>query len=299
MQKLLNVFTALVGVAGAGPSHGRCRCLPSDDCWPKSDEWQALNSTLEGDLVEVKPVEHVCHDPTFDEQACQAVMSINNDSLWRSEQPGAAQHLNWGSWPQMEESCYPDSPREEPCGQGRISLYSVLAESVHDIQKTVSFAHERSLRLVIKNTGHDYLGRSSAPDSLQLSTHKLDDIEFTDNFFPEYCDKKSGYGPAVTIGAGVQLKELYEATAEEGVTVVAGFAHTVGAAGGYIQGGGHSPMGYWKGMASDNVLEFKMVTAKVCSLQCLNPITIMETKQSLIDRNQTGQARHGKRVRES
>lgn len=214
----------------------------------------------------VKPVDFVCHEPTFDEQACQAVTAMNNDSLWRSGQPGAVQHQNWGSWPLMDESCYPDSPREEPCGQGKISLYSVLAESVQDIQKTVSFAYERGLRLVIKNTGHDYLGRSSAPDSLQLATHKLDDIQFTDNFVPENCGEKDGYGPAVTIGAGVQLKELYEATAAEGVTVVAGFAHTVGAAGGYIQGGGHSPMGTWKGMAADNALEFKVVTATVCAL---------------------------------
>lgn len=266
MQKILNVLTTALGVASAGPSRGRCRCLPSDGCWPGPDQWQALNSSLEGDLVAVKPVDFVCHEPTFDEQACQAVTAMNNDSLWRSGQPGAVQHQNWGSWPLMDESCYPDSPREEPCGQGKISLYSVLAESVQDIQKTVSFAYERGLRLVIKNTGHDYLGRSSAPDSLQLATHKLDDIQFTDNFVPENCGEKDGYGPAVTIGAGVQLKELYEATAAEGVTVVAGFAHTVGAAGGYIQGGGHSPMGTWKGMAADNALEFKVVTATVCAL---------------------------------
>ncbi|KAJ5167687.1 uncharacterized protein N7482_003281 [Penicillium canariense] len=37
--------------------------------------------------------------------------------------------------------------------------------------------------------------------------------------------------------------------------------HTVGAAGGYIQGGGHSPFGHWKGLASDNALEFEIVTA--------------------------------------
>lgn len=36
------------------------------------------------------------------------------------------------------------------------------------------------------------------------------------------------------------------------VVVVAGFANTVGAAGGYIQGGGHSPLGTWAGMAADN-----------------------------------------------
>ncbi|KAK2757897.1 hypothetical protein FQN54_004303 [Arachnomyces sp. PD_36] len=261
MQKILNVFIAFLGVATAGPSRGRCRCLPDDGCWPGPDQWQALNSSLDGDLVAVKPVNSVCHDPTFDEQACEAVLAKRSNSLWRSEEPGAVQYDPWCSWPSMEESCYSDSPREEPCGQGRISLYSVLAESVQDIQNTVTFAYERSLRLVIKNSGHDFLGRSSAPDSLQLSTHKLDDIEFIDDFIPEGCDKESE-GPAVTICAGVQLKKLYEAVAAQGLTVVAGYARTVGAAGGYIQGGGHSPMGPWKGMAADNALEFKVVTAE-------------------------------------
>jgi uncharacterized hydantoinase/oxoprolinase family protein len=36
-----------------------------------------------------------------------------------------------------------------------VPYYSVRAESVEDIQKTVKFASEKDLFLVIKNTGHD------------------------------------------------------------------------------------------------------------------------------------------------
>jgi hypothetical protein len=46
---------------------------------------------------------------------------------------------------------------------------------------------------------------------------------------------------------------------------VAGFSSTVGAAGGYIQGGGHSILGPWKGLASDHALQFSVVTADVSS----------------------------------
>jgi FAD/FMN-containing dehydrogenase len=121
-----------------------------------------------------------------------------------------------------------------------------------------------NLRLVIKNTGHDLLGRSSAPESLQIWTHKLKDMTFIDNFLPEGLDGgMNGYGPAVTIGAGVQLRELYETVGAKGLLVATGLANTVGAAGGHIQGGGHSPLGTWKGMASDNALEFKVVTSSV------------------------------------
>lgn len=161
------------------------------------------------------------------------------------------------------ETCYVSGPRAEPCGQGRISEYSVVVESPEHIQQAVQFAQDNNLRLAIRNTGHDFLGRSSAPDSLQIFTHRLKDITIVDDFVPEGGDESEG--PAVTIGAGVQLNQLYETLNGSDVVVVAGFANTVGAAGGYIQGGGHSPLGTWAGMAADNALEFDVVTADVRS----------------------------------
>lgn len=47
--------------------------------------------------------------------------------------------------------------------------------------------------------------------------------------------------------------------------VIVGVSHTVGAAGGYIRGGGHPAFGAWKGMGSDDVLQFPVVNAEVCS----------------------------------
>lgn len=86
-----------------------------------------------------------------------------------------------------------------------------------------------------------------------------------DNFIPKGAPKHKSEGPAVTLASGVQLPGLYAAVAKYNRTVIAGSAHTVGAAGGYIQGGGHSPFGHWKGLASDNALEFEVVTADVSS----------------------------------
>lgn len=138
-------------------------------------------------------------------------------------------------------------------------------ERAEHIQAAVRFAAKHNLRLAIKNSGHCFLGRSTAPESLQISTNKMKSMAFTDRFVPEGAagSTSESFGSAVTIGAGVQLKELYVAATKHNVTVVAGLARTIGAAGGYIQGGGHSPLGNWKGMASDNALEFKVVNAKV------------------------------------
>lgn len=44
----------------------------------------------------------------------------------------------------------------------------VQVQSVEDVQRTVEFARRHRLRLVVKNTGHDYRGHSSAPDALAL-----------------------------------------------------------------------------------------------------------------------------------
>lgn len=84
-----------------------------------------------------------------------------------------------------------------------------------------------------------------------------------DDFVPNGAPENKSEGPAVHLAAGVQLPELYAAVARQNRTVVVGSSHSVGAAGGYIQGGGHSPFGAWKGLASDNALEFELVVANV------------------------------------
>ena len=52
--------------------------------------------------------------------------------------------------------------------QGSVPNMYIDVRSVNDVQQGLAFASRNNLRLVIKNTGHDYKGRSSAPDSLAL-----------------------------------------------------------------------------------------------------------------------------------
>ncbi|KAK2752802.1 hypothetical protein FQN55_005934 [Onygenales sp. PD_40] len=264
MKSLLRVAATFLvaGLPAAFSSgHPRCRCTPNDSCWPSPDQWKALNHSIQGNLAAVKPVGNVCHDPTFDADACAEVKNITKNSFFRAEQPGAVQFPNWETWSSHNESCYVDTPRGVPCGQGRISLYSAMVESPQQIQEAVRFARKHDLRLAVKGSGHCFLGRSTAPESLQISTYRMKDITFRDDFVPNGC-KKGSQGSAVTLGAGVVLSELYRALAAEDVIAVAGVSHSVAAPGGYIQGGGHSPLGHWKGMAADNALEFQVITPK-------------------------------------
>ncbi|KAH3009360.1 hypothetical protein KXV73_007410 [Aspergillus fumigatus] len=255
MKALLSLTFAALALASSNSS---CRCRPHEPCWPSPQEWNALNSSVDGNLFAVRPVAAPCHEG--DSEACDLVTKQWYNSTWRAAQPGAVQWENWDSWLEHNQTCSIINP-QGPCGQGRVSLYSVVAEKASHIQEAVRFAKRHNLRLAIKNSGHDFLGRSTAPESLQILTNGMKDIHFSDNFRPSGAPSNISEGSAITIGAGVSLQELYPAAGKKGKTVVAGLSHTVGAAGGYIQGGGHSFLGPWKGMSTDNVLEYIVVAA--------------------------------------
>jgi FAD/FMN-containing dehydrogenase len=106
------------------------------------------------------------------------------------------------------------------------------------------------VKLSVKASGHDFLGRSTAKNSLLIWTHYLKNISFTDHFLVGGKD----IGSAVTAGSGVAVNELYVHSKAAGKMVVTGAAATVTAAGGYIQGGGHSAFSPLLGLAADNVL---------------------------------------------
>lgn len=61
------------------------------------------------------------------------------------------------------QSCDPWTPASRPCTLGNYVSYSVNATSAADIIQAVSFAQEHNIRLVIRNTGHEYVQFFSAP----------------------------------------------------------------------------------------------------------------------------------------
>ncbi|KGQ01709.1 hypothetical protein PAAG_11556 [Paracoccidioides lutzii Pb01] len=70
MQKLLQLATAFL-LAGFPTAlsigkHPSCRCKTDDSCWPSHARWKALNESIQGNPVAVRPVANVCHDPAYD-----------------------------------------------------------------------------------------------------------------------------------------------------------------------------------------------------------------------------------------
>src|SRR5690606_17294870 len=68
-------------------------------------------------------------------------------------------------------------------------------------------------------------------------------------------------GPALRVGAGVIGAEAAQAVDPHGLAVVTGECPSVGVAGGFTQGGGHSLLSTSYGLAADQVLEYEVVTA--------------------------------------
>ncbi|KAL4876765.1 FAD-binding domain-containing protein [Aspergillus karnatakaensis] len=235
-----------------------CRCLPTDPCWPSVRQWSALNQTISGRLLRLRPVGAVCHGAEYNEERCAEAMNNTMSTLWRVTQPGALMTQNWETLGD-NETCFIGSPRELPCYQGRIPNYAVMAESAADVQAAVRFSTRHNLHVVIRNTGHDGTGRSSGPGSIQINTNRLKSVQFTDEFVP--VGGSESLGSAVTAGSGNMAIELLRAARVQGLNLVTGNANTVGALGGFLLGGGCGPLGPLHGMGADNALQFKVVTA--------------------------------------
>ena len=135
--------------------------------------------------------------------------------------------------------------------------------SIGDIVLALDISRSAKMPLVIKNTGHDWKGRSSAPDSIGLWMHnfRLPSIEMVlDNKFkPLGCPDQQPEEMAVRFGAGEQFAALYDFVDHHGLAVLGGTCPTVGVAG-WLHGGGHSPLTPWYGMGVDNVLQVTVIT---------------------------------------
>lgn len=145
-------------------------------------------------------------------------------------------------------TCQPSDDPSGKCTLGGFPSYVVDASNVAQIQIAVNFARALNLRLVVKNTGHDFNGRSVGAGALSIWTHRFKGVKFYESY------KTSSYsGPAMKVGAGVVGIEVFQAAEKYGVTAVGGEGLSVGFAGGYLAGGGHSPMSTIYGIAADSV----------------------------------------------
>jgi hypothetical protein len=236
-------------------------CLPGQPCWPSRGEWSAFNESIDGRLKLTTPWAAPCYHNASSEQ-CKEVAKGYGEGVSRTAQYGAMEFLDWETCGQAHcalNSFDLSQPISGTCSLGRLSTFYVEAESGYDIGKTLDFVRKHGIRVSIKNTGHDYFGRSNAANSLAIWTHNMKNTEYHQTFQPKGC--KTQYDDIGEIGAGVQAQEAWEYFEPLGMMLTVGAVGSVGVAGGFGQGGGHGPLGPMYGLMVDQAVEFDVVTA--------------------------------------
>jgi hypothetical protein len=197
------------------PSNSKCKLLPGDAAWPSQNVWERFNTTLGGALIKTVPLAAPCYSnwPQYDAATCLHVRESWSDPHFHVDDPTSAMFPLY-----QGRTCMPtEDPSSGNCTLGGYAAYSVTVTKVSQIQLALNFARNANLRLVVKNTGHDFADKSIGAGALSVWTHKLKDIQFLADY---NC---RGYkGPAFKLGSGVETEDVYKAAEQNNVTVVGG-----------------------------------------------------------------------------
>ena len=210
-------------IDNAARSLATCKAFPGDLTWPINLVWDVFDALLGGALIPTIPIASSCYDTKWgkkDPTECASVASNFTNPLFHESDPTSIM------WPIFQgRTCMPSNNTSgKQCDKGAYPEYAVKVKNVAQIQLVVNFARVANVRLVIKNTGHCYLGKSSGAGALSLWMHNMRDIDF----LPDY--EGPGYsGPALKLAAGVTVREVYEAADEHDVTVTGAVSWVSGA----------------------------------------------------------------------
>ncbi|KAK0190215.1 FAD binding domain protein [Armillaria mellea] len=231
------VLVVFLGILGAFSSARQCRIMPGDPEWPSQSMWNALNKSVDGQLIKTVPLASPCHSgESFDPDECTKIRSN-----WHTPEFHESSSSSIMSAPFSNRSCDPFLTHLG-CSVGDYVEYTVNVSSPTHIQRAVAFASNHNIRFVVRNSGHDYMGKSTGGGA--LATPNGSTLYHSDSY----------RGPAVKMQAGVPIAQMYEEASARGYTI------SVGMAGGFIQGGGVGPLSTIHGMLADNALSFEVVT---------------------------------------
>ncbi|HTB67587.1 MAG TPA: FAD-binding oxidoreductase [Steroidobacteraceae bacterium] len=232
----------------------RRRVRPADESWPSKESWGRLNAAVGGNLLPVQPLFALCA-PASGSAGCADVLEHLRNPFYLGDQPAGTQVSGWlDAW----------TPAP--------SVYAIKARTTADVVAGVNFARLNNLRLVVKGTGHSYLGTSNAADSLLIWTRAMNRVQVHDAFTPMGCSDAPA--PAVTAEPGAVSIDLYYAVTTGAGRYVQGGGCTDTGVAGLIQSGGFGSFSKGYGTVASNLLEAEVVTADGSVLTanaCLNP----------------------------
>lgn len=147
-------FLQLLALSSSHPNPKVCKAQPGTKAWPSEAKWESLDKSLLGQLIKTVPPGAVCHpsQPSYDAAICPSVQVGWKLAEWHTENPVSVIMNNF-----VNDTCLPDP--KYPCSGEGYPIYVVNATTAKHVKKGVDFARKNKVRLVVKGTGHDYLGR--------------------------------------------------------------------------------------------------------------------------------------------
>jgi hypothetical protein len=137
---LTSIITLYGAICRADSPAPQCKNIPGSPGWPSDTEWARLNTAVGGNML--KP---------------QAPAANYRRNSWHT----AEFHLNhptsviWQNW--SNYSCAVGA--RTTCRTTGYPIYVVAATEWSHVKAAVDFARTKNIRLNIKATGHDFLGR--------------------------------------------------------------------------------------------------------------------------------------------
>ncbi|OAX31836.1 FAD-binding domain-containing protein [Rhizopogon vinicolor AM-OR11-026] len=226
-------------------------------------KFSSPETQLSNPLIYPRPAAVACYPVDAPSGNCSALALEWDDGNWRSDQPGVMQAPNFETYIFNNgtiDACYLDTSLGVPCSQGSVPIIGVNATTSEDVQAAVKFAVKHNPKLAVKNTGHDYLGRSTNRGSFVVWTHHMKNTTYNPSFIPQGAPPNETYD-AITLEAGVQWHETYDALEAYDRLMIGGssIGGSVGAAGGWVLGGGHSVLSPTFGLGIDNVVKMTII----------------------------------------
>ncbi|KAI9039881.1 putative isoamyl alcohol oxidase [Aspergillus affinis] len=234
-----------------------CKASPGDSTWPSTNEWNALNRSIDGTLIRTAPAASSCYpgNPFGSPENCTNVKNHWSYAAYHASWPESIDYSMYAN-----NSCLPPGvdgySKEKGCSIGGLPQYVVNATTEQHVATAMKWASDRNIRIVVKGTGHDLGGRSTGAFALSILTRNFKHIERHPSWRVPGANTTED---VVVCGSGNNWGTVYTAVHKMGRTVVGGEDATVGL-GGLIQNGGHGLLSSHYGLASDQVFQVTVVT---------------------------------------
>jgi hypothetical protein len=85
-------------------------------------------------------------------------VSMNKSETWPGLNRIRTDHPIANLWPlSTNNTCLPTNEPAESCTRGFYGHYVILATKKEQVKAGVDFARKHNIRLIIRNTGHDFM----------------------------------------------------------------------------------------------------------------------------------------------